>query len=98
MKNKIIVYSTLAIAIVSGGLLFASRASAQQPQSVLQRQDRFGHRERHPFLYKSLRALEHAHALLAKGAHDFNGHRAKAEALTEEAIEQDRAAIAIDRK
>ncbi len=57
-----------------------------------------GRRERHPELRMALRALMRARILLNKAPHDFKGHRAKAEQLATQAIQQVREAIAVDRK
>jgi|YelNatPaOPRAMG01_1025707.scaffolds.fasta_scaffold44523_4 hypothetical protein len=55
-------------------------------------------RERHPELRQALRALMRARMLLNKAPHDFKGHRADAEKLTTQAIQQVREAMAVDRK
>ncbi len=57
-----------------------------------------GRRERHPELRMALRALMRARMLLNKAPHDFKGHRADAEKLVTQAVQQAREAIAVDRK
>lgn len=95
MKNKVLALSALTVALLGTGAFVITNASAQQAPPFLQH----GHkkREKHPFLFVAMRALGRARMSLNKGAHDFQGHRAKAEELTEEAMAQVKAAIAVDR-
>jgi hypothetical protein len=53
-------------------------------------------KERHPELIRALKSLEKAKADLQKANRDFGGHRAKAEELTEQAIQEVQAAIKFD--
>ncbi|HEV2500954.1 MAG TPA: hypothetical protein VGY31_15400 [Terriglobia bacterium] len=53
--------------------------------------------EPHPEIRAAMAALENARNHLAHGAHDFGGHRASALDLTNQAIEQCRAALRYDR-
>lgn len=86
MKNRIIAIAAIGTALVGSGAIGYS-AYAQER----------GRRERHPELMRALRALNNAEKNLAHAAHDFQGHRAKALELTEEAIEQDKIAIQLDK-
>ncbi len=54
-------------------------------------------RERHPELRRALRTLQRAKGDLQHAARDFGGHRAKAEALVEQAIAETQLAIQYDR-
>ena len=53
--------------------------------------------ERHPEIRQAMRALQRAKQELQEGAHDFNGHRAKALELTNQALEECRAALQADK-
>lgn len=53
--------------------------------------------EPHPEIREALEALQNARNHLGHGAHDFGGHRAAALNLTNQAIEQCRAALRYDR-
>ncbi|MGH9351863.1 MAG: hypothetical protein ACRD2G_06860 [Terriglobia bacterium] len=53
--------------------------------------------EPHPEIREALEALQNARNLLSHGAHDFGGHRAAALNLTNQAIEQCRAALHRDK-
>src|SRR5690242_15408450 len=56
------------------------------------------HRERHPELRRALRTLQRARMDLQHAARDFGGHRAKAEALVEQAIQETQQAIRYDKQ
>ena len=53
--------------------------------------------ERHPEIRQAMQALRRAKQELQEGAHDFNGHRAKALELTNQALEECRAALEADK-
>lgn len=53
--------------------------------------------ERHPEIRQAMRALQRAKDALQEGAHDFSGHRAKALELTNQALEECRAALQADK-
>ncbi len=53
--------------------------------------------EHHPEIRAALDALQNARNHLGHGAHDFGGHRAAALNLTNQAIEQCRAALRYDK-
>jgi hypothetical protein len=53
--------------------------------------------EPHPEMQRALRSLENARVRLERSAHDFHGHRAKALALTDRAIEEVHKALRSDR-
>ena len=80
--------------VVSAGIMTAVLAigSAGPASAVVS-----ARHERHPFLARALHGLIFAKRQLAKGAHDFQGHRAAALKLTNKAIAQVRIAIRIDR-
>ncbi|MBV9468592.1 MAG: hypothetical protein JO316_10545 [Abitibacteriaceae bacterium] len=61
------------------------------------RDDRKGG-ERHPELRRALRSLQAAKVDLQKGAHDFQGHRAKALDLTNQAIAEVQQALQADKR
>lgn len=54
--------------------------------------------ERHPEIVRALNKLRAAERALNHAAHDFGGHRAKAQTLIRQAIEQLRAALRYDKK
>lgn len=54
--------------------------------------------EPHPEMRMALRSLEDARVRLERSAHDFHGHRAKALALTDRAIEEVHKALRSDRR
>ncbi len=54
--------------------------------------------EQHPEMRRALHALESAKRDLEKAAHDFQGHRAKALELTNQAIGEVKAGLAADKK
>lgn len=54
--------------------------------------------ERHAEMRRALHALENAKRDLDKAAHDFQGHRAKALELTDQAIGEVKAGLAADKK
>jgi len=56
-----------------------------------------GRMERHPEMVKALRQLRAAKESLKNAAHDYNGHRAKALDLTEQAIKEVELGIASDK-
>ena len=56
-----------------------------------------GH-ERHPEMMKAMKSLEKAKADLQNAAKDYDGHRAKALQLTDQAIQEVKAALQSDRK
>jgi hypothetical protein len=57
-----------------------------------------GKGEGHPIIRKSLRHLRQTKNLLAKGAHDFGGHRVKAIGHIDQAIRELEAALNFDKK
>lgn len=59
---------------------------------------RANRKERHPELMKAMRSLERAKSDLEHGARDFGGHRARAEELTEQALQEVRAAMQFDKE
>lgn len=55
-------------------------------------------REAHPQVRAAMRALENAKRHLQEGAHDFEGHRAKALQRVDQALEECRLALQADVK
>lgn len=53
--------------------------------------------EPHPEIRAAMQALRQAQRHLQHGAHDFGGHRAEALKLTDQALQQCRAALSYDR-
>lgn len=53
--------------------------------------------ERHPEVQAALRALQNAKSHLQEGAHDFEGHRAEALKLTDQAIRECQEALKADK-
>lgn len=97
-KSKLIAYATLAVTVLGSGIFFAENSIAQVvPGSSAVVQVKRQRNERHPDLRAALNLLNRAHARLAKGSHDFGGHRAAAEKLTEQAIDQVQAALRDDK-
>ncbi|MGH9404197.1 MAG: hypothetical protein ACRD2P_19095 [Terriglobia bacterium] len=76
-------------ALRAGGMLHP--APAPQPAAAAMPA------EHHPEIRAALDALQNARNHLGHGAHDFGGHRAAALNLTNQAIEQCRAALRYDK-
>lgn len=98
-KTKMIAFAGLALAIL-GSAAFVTESSVAQvlpgtAPSYAQAKHQRG--EKHPDLRAALNLLRRAHARLQNGARDFGGHRAAAEKLTEQAIDQVQAAMKADK-
>jgi len=93
MKNRLVISSIAGLAILGSGAVVATNAYAQA------RPVRSTHQtiERHPDLQRALSALHRAYTNLNDGARDFGGHRAAAERLTNQAIEQVQQALRDDK-
>lgn len=90
MKKLLIALSAVtALAVVPAAFAQNAPAPAAAPM--------YGKHERHPEIHRALNALHAAHNDLAHAAHDFGGHRAKAQALVDEAIQELKAALAYDK-
>lgn len=73
---------------------FAAQTSPTTPPSKHSMQN-----ERHPYIHRAINQLERTKTILQKDAsRDFEGHRAKAVKLIDEAIEQLNAALGSDIK
>jgi hypothetical protein len=98
MYKKLIALASM-IAILGAATVYGVSAQSGAPTPTPHARRMVAPRnERHPELYMALRALTRARMLLNKAAHDFHGHRADAEKLTEQAIQQVHQAIQIDKK
>ena len=86
MKMRILAFAAL-VAILAAVSTYGVSAQIARPRA-----------ERHPALVHALRALTNARAALQHANRDFGGHRAKAQALTDQAIQEVNAAIAFDRR
>ena len=80
----------MAMALFAMPAVQPQSATANQPAMVAQA-------EAHPAMVHALNALLNARRALQQGAHIFGGHRVKALALTNQAIEEVRAALAYAR-
>lgn len=90
--NKLLISAFTAAALVATPALFAQNAPASGPMQM------HGKREHHPEIRRALNKLHAAQKDLAHAAHDFGGHRAKAEDLVNQAIQELQAALAYDKK
>ena len=99
LKHSRILLPVMGLLAISGGGLIAANAESPVPQlpptGTPPRAGK-GH-ERHPELMKALKSLEKAKSDLQKSARDFDGHRAKAEELTEQAIKEVNEAMKSDK-
>lgn len=78
----------------AGASSFAAQTSATNPPSNHNTQN-----ERHPHIHRAINQLEHTKTILQKdAARDFEGHRAQAVKLIDEAIVQLNAALKSDIK
>jgi hypothetical protein len=93
----------LALAVVLGSMTLSGPTNAQPPAG----QSDYGARvvevgqrgiEPHPEIRPALKSLEDARIRLERSAHDFHGHRAKALALTNRAIDELHKALESDRR
>lgn len=93
---KIAAACGLAAAVAGTGIFFSAKAQAQTvPQTLAVQSDcQFGH---HPDILRALNNLEQADRELNHAPHVFDGHRAAAEKLTNEAIQQVKQALAYKR-
>jgi hypothetical protein len=105
-KNAITAITSLGILSAIGACFTFAHPSAVQaaPQTPIATtlrpfdgdRDR-DDRERHPELRQALMALSRAKQDLQRGAHDYDGHRARALQLTDQAIEAVHDAMQADR-
>ena len=73
--------------------------TAPGPAAGTKGQGQGGTGESHPVIQNALKDLEHARTLLAKeAAHDFEGHRSKAVQSLNQAIDELRLALEVDKK
>lgn len=82
--------------ISPGGSALASGPSGAQEAAGPMKKG--AKRERHPEIRMAIRHLEAAKVSLQKGAHDFQGHRAKALELTDQALKECHDALEADKK
>ena len=90
MKNKMIALSSLAILLGTGAHFAQAQNPAPAPTAPVKR-------ERHPEMMRALKTLQKAKADLQKSAKDFGGHREKALDLTQQAIDEVKAAMRADK-
>ncbi len=94
MKQRILVLSSLIVVL---GTTLSFGAIAQNPNINPPIAGKKQRREHHPELVRALRALENAKRDLIHADRDFGGHRAKAQQLTEQAIQEVHEAMKADR-
>jgi len=93
IKSFLIVLS-LAVPVAAAPLVLAQDQNSPPSQAGQHAKKH----EQHPEMRHALHALENAKHDLEKAAHDFQGHRAKALELTNQAIEEVKAGLAADKK
>jgi hypothetical protein len=86
-----------ALAVLSLGFGVVGDSIAQQAPAPRPAPGQGRGAERHPDIRHAMRALNNAKHFLQQGAHDFGGHRVKAEQLCDEAIAQCQAALRADK-
>jgi len=91
---KTLIAAVTGLGAVFGAGVVATPASAQGRPPMR----RYEPREQHPAIRAALRNLMAARANLQHGAHDFNGHRARALELTNQAIAEAQLALRSDRR
>lgn len=90
---------SLAILVGLGGIAPSfGQTPPRPPVRRIQRVRRAKANERHPELNHALRALTNAQRFLSQAAHDFQGHRARALELTQQAIAEVHQAMRVDHK
>jgi len=82
--NRTQIAAVAGLVLVIGGTSVSQIASAQ------------ANKENHPEMHRALRSLQRAKTELQKSNHDFHGHRAKAQELTQQAIDEVNAALQSD--
>lgn len=100
MKNRLLAIGglvTLLGTTTAFGVLAQGGATPPSAPAPIGRRLNGPRREKHPELRRAMRALMRAKSDLQNGARDFSGHRAKAEQLTEQAIQEVRAALQSDK-
>ncbi len=96
MRTRILALSGL-MAVFGGSCALGVSAQSGQNPPPAPGPMKHQRRERHPELWQALHALQRAKMDLQNGARDFDGHRAKAEELTEQAIQEIHAALKADK-
>ena len=88
MKNTMIALGSLAL-LLGTGVTFTAQAQTPTPARMK--------RERHPEIMRALKTLMRARADMRKANNDFGGHKEKAIDLTDQAINQLKAALQADK-
>ena len=94
MKRNVLVMAGLAATLAAIGSMgvMAQQGTPTNPPAGGK------HGEKHPEMVRALKALERAEKDLMAAARDYQGHRAKAADLTNQAIAEVQAGIASDKK
>ncbi len=88
MRFRLMAIGSLAALIAATApLVVRAQDNPTPPPTAAPKQQR-QHKEKHPELMKALKALQRAKGDLEHSARDFDGHRSKAQELTEQAIQE----------
>jgi hypothetical protein len=99
MRSRLLTAGALAVMLATTTPLLVRAQTGGTPAPTAPPAGKSAHprKEKHPEMMHALKALERAKGFLQNGAHDFGGHRAKAQQLTEQAIQEIHAGLAYDK-
>ncbi|HLK55917.1 MAG TPA: hypothetical protein VKU00_05120 [Chthonomonadaceae bacterium] len=97
LKNSRILLPIAGLLTITGIGIVAAGAQTPPPTPTPAPAPAPKHPERHPELVRALKSLQKAQMDLQKANRDFDGHRAKAEQLTDQAIQEVKLAIQSDK-
>jgi hypothetical protein len=99
--NKVLMFLLFGAFILTGTSYAQTPPPAEAPAVAAPATVKPAHHaqgEHHPELHKALRKLKAAKEDLEKASHDYGGHRVKAIAAVDAAIEEVKAALEFDKK
>src|SRR5689334_22364027 len=97
MRNRLLALVAL-VAVIGSGAAYGVYAQGQSPHTPpAPPPHHHDEKEPHPEMTRAKTQLQAAKASLQKAAHDYNGHRAKAIGLIDQAIKEIDAGIASDK-
>ena len=96
---KKVLISLLFGAFIFTGISYAQTPPpAQAPVVAASEGVKPAHREKHPELHKAMHKLRDAKQTLEKAGHEYGGHKAKAVAAINEALQEVQAALDTEKK
>jgi hypothetical protein len=95
--NKVLLSLTLGVFVLTAPVFAQPAPPGEPPAEPVAAAVKSTRHEKHPEIHKAMRELRLAKTHLESAAHDYGGHRVKALAAINEALEQLKAALDFDK-